>query len=314
MHYRVNLMGSRRPAPAVNRAADLLALLAAHPTESFSMSELGRRLGINGASVHAVLGVLEEAGYVVRHPRHRTYSLGAAAVVLGQAALRQHPAISEAVNEIEPLSAQLDLEVIVTALAGDSMLYVGSAGPPQPGGVRFNVGQRVPCRPPYGAVHMAWATPAEVQEWLQRAHAPLSPAQIEQQLRILAAVRKRGYAVGLDIGDAHVHVNQVAAELTDVPRRDDLRQTIIDLLDELAKQPYQLEEMDPDELYDISMVSAPVFDPQGRVAIAITLPGLPKRLSVARIGEIAEAVQRTALVITKRIHGDPPNPAALLPL
>ncbi|HEX7094266.1 MAG TPA: MarR family transcriptional regulator [Acidimicrobiales bacterium] len=301
------VMATRRPAPAVNRAVDLLALLATHPTESFSMSELSRRLGINGASVHAVLGVLEDAGYVMRHPRHRTYTLGAAAVVLGQAALQQHPAITEAVREIEPLSKQLDLEVIVTALAGDSMLYVGSAGPPQPNGVRFNIGQRVPCLPPYGTVHMAWATPAEIEEWLNRSPTPLSPEQVEHQLRVLAAIRRRGYAIGLDIGDAHIHVNEVAAELVDSPRREELRKTIVQILDELARTPYQLEELDPDATYDISMISAPVFDPQGRVAVAITLPGLPRALPASRITEIAESIVRTALVVTKRIHGVVPN-------
>jgi DNA-binding IclR family transcriptional regulator len=174
-------------------------------------------------------------------------------------------------------------------------------------GVRFNVGQRIPCLPPYGTVHMAWATPAEIEEWLHRAPNPLSGEQVEQQLRILAAIRQRGYAIGLDIGQAHIHVNEVAAELTDSPRRDDLRQTIVELLEQLAKKTYQLEELVPTEKYDISMVSAPVFDPQGRVAVAITLPGLPRTMTGERIAEIAEATMRTGLVITRRINGVVPN-------
>lgn len=271
------------------------------------MSELCRRVGINGASAHAVLGVLERAGYVSRHPRNRTYSLGIGAVVIGQAAVRQHPAVAEAAREIEGLSQLLDVEVLVTALAGGSMVYVATAGRPRPGSVGFRVGQRVQCVPPYGTVHMAWASPGEIEEWMQRTPTPLTAEQHQEQLDLLASVRRRGYAVGLDGGGAHAHLNKLAAELSESPHRDDLRAAIEEMFAALRNQAYQLREIDPDQHYDVGMVSAPVFDPQGRVAVAITLPGLPPHLTGREIAEYGDATVRTALAVTRQIEGTTPS-------
>ena len=61
-----------RPALAATRAISVLNFLAAHPADPFTLSDLADRLDINVASAHALLGVLTDAGYLVRHPRLRT--------------------------------------------------------------------------------------------------------------------------------------------------------------------------------------------------------------------------------------------------
>ena len=85
-----------RPAPAAWRAVQILELLTTHAVDSFSLSEIARRLSLNVASTHTVLAVLEEAGYVVRHPTRKTYGLGPSLVAAGDAALRRYPAIDAA--------------------------------------------------------------------------------------------------------------------------------------------------------------------------------------------------------------------------
>lgn len=306
-------MSEPRRAPAVDRAVEILNYLAAHSTEAFSMSELSRLLGINNASAHTVLKALTTAGYVERHPRNRTYRLGPGLVVVGQAALSQHRAITEATREIDALSTQLDLEVVVTALVGSDMVYVGSAGRPQVSAPQFRVGQRIPCVPPYGTVHLAWAPPDEVEDWLAKAPTPLTPEQRTKQLRVLDAVRARGYAVGLDLGTAHLDVNRMAENLADAPGREDIKQGIAALFERLSGTEYQLEALGADEVYDIAMISAPVFDAQGRVAVAITLAGLPRGLAAPAVLEFADAVSRTARAVTKRGLGVPPVPVQLAP-
>ena len=82
-----------RPALAATRSAAILNFLAANPSEGFTLSDLAERLGINVASMHALLGALTDAGYLARHPRLRTYTLGPSVVALGTAALETHPAI-----------------------------------------------------------------------------------------------------------------------------------------------------------------------------------------------------------------------------
>ena len=61
---------------------------------------------------------MEDEGYVIRHPRLRTYCLGASVVALGNAALQCHPAIACAHEEAQRLSAELELSVAVTADGG----------------------------------------------------------------------------------------------------------------------------------------------------------------------------------------------------
>jgi DNA-binding IclR family transcriptional regulator len=193
------------------------------------------------------------------------------------------------------------------------MVYVGSAGRPQLSAPQFRVGQRVPCVPPYGTVHMAWSSADEIDDWLKSAPTALTPEQRAKQLGILDAVRDRGYAVGLDLGSAHIDVNRMSESLTDAPGREDLKRDINALFERLGNAEYQLETLGSGEIYDVSMISAPVFDPQGRVAVAITLAGLPRHLEAAAVVEFAETVTRTARAVSKRVLGVPPVPIQLSP-
>ena len=117
-----------RPALAASRALDILNFMAAHPTEAFSLSELVEHLGVNFASCHAILTVLTKDGFLERHPKHRTYSLGPALVAIGHAALESQPAIDIARDEARDLAQQLDLEVLLTARTGGDLIALARAG------------------------------------------------------------------------------------------------------------------------------------------------------------------------------------------
>src|SRR6478735_12221347 len=107
-----------RPALAATRSAAILNFLAANPSEGFTLSEMAERLGINVASMHALLGALTDAGYLARHPRLRTYTLGPSVVALGTAALETNPAIDLARDAARDLARETGHEVAVTAVAG----------------------------------------------------------------------------------------------------------------------------------------------------------------------------------------------------
>src|SRR5205807_5671765 len=55
-----------RPAPGAERVVAVLNFLTAHPDESFTLSELARRLDLNKATCHALLMTLTDAGYLLR--------------------------------------------------------------------------------------------------------------------------------------------------------------------------------------------------------------------------------------------------------
>jgi DNA-binding IclR family transcriptional regulator len=178
-----------RPALSASRSVAVLNFLAANAPEQFTLSGISARLGINPASAHALLNTLEDAGYVTRHPRLRSYSLGASVVALGNAALQCHPAIACANEEALRLSAELELSVAVTTYAGGDILFLGRMGEHRPRDIDAYAGQRIPLSPPLGAVFVAWRDP---DEWLAKASDRAAMASV------LDEVRARGWAASFE--------------------------------------------------------------------------------------------------------------------
>jgi DNA-binding IclR family transcriptional regulator len=178
-----------RPALSASRSIAVLNFLAAHAPEQYTLSDLSSALNINLASTHALLNAMEDAGYVFRHPRLRTYGLGTAVVALGSAALQCHPAVACANEEAQRLSTELELSVAVTAAAGDDIVFLGRMGEHRPRDIAAYAGQRIPLTPPVGAVFVAWGDPAE---WLAKAD---DSAALES---VLDEVRGRGWAASFE--------------------------------------------------------------------------------------------------------------------
>jgi DNA-binding IclR family transcriptional regulator len=256
------------PALAATRALAVLDYLAAHPTDEFTLSDLAAALDVNVSSMHAVLGVLTEEGYVVRAPRLRTYSLGPSVVALGSGALERHPTIDHARDEARRLSDELDLGVAITALAGDDIVFLARVGEHRAREVAVHVGQRIPLVPPLGAVFVAWL---DDEPWLARAH---DRAQMQA---LLDGVRTLGWAVSLATG------------------------SIDDLMTELTGATF-----DTQRTYDVVMIAAPVFGPRGDALVAMTLLGLEPRLTAAQIAEYGVRVRDAGLVATRRSGGRVP--------
>src|SRR6266545_3065441 len=168
-----------RPALAADRAIQVIDLLTLHPTERFNLTEITQRTGVNPASAHALMAVLLRAGYVQRHPTHKTYALGPALVAASAAALEQLPGIRAAQAEIGELSRELELEAVVTVATEDEIIVVG----------------RALHASPFGSVFLAWSASAEIERWLARSEPALDARETEDQHRALELVRTRGYSL-----------------------------------------------------------------------------------------------------------------------
>jgi DNA-binding IclR family transcriptional regulator len=294
-----------RPALAASRAIEIVNFLAAHPTEAFTLSDIVERLGINVASSHAILAVLTENGYLTRHPRHRTYTLGPALVAAGTAALEQHPAIDIAREECRRLSQRLELEIAITAPAADEIVFVARTGRHHPRGTPTHVGQRMPMRPPIGSVFLAWSGEAEIQTWLERATGSTTDDERAAYRRILAAVRRRGFAVALEV-DVRRDLGRALEALADQPQRADARGAVDHLIADLAHEGYQLETIDPDATYDVSSINAPVFGPASQVVLSLNVVGFKAGLSGREVLALGDAALGAGLVVSKRTRGKVP--------
>jgi DNA-binding IclR family transcriptional regulator len=297
-----------RPALAASRAVDILNFMAARPSESFSLSELVEHLDVNFASCHAILSVLTQEGFLERHPKHRTYSLGTALVAIGHAALESHPAIDIARDEARDLAQQLDLEVLLTARTGGDLIALARAGRYVAPNAALPVGQRMPMIPPLGAPFMAWASDAEVRKWLGDAPVAGDP---KSYLDLLAIVRERGYAVTLR-SPVQSELGETIAHLSDSPHATGLRHRVTSLIGELGVDVYHLTALHPAQAYDVSILSAPIFNVHGHAAFTLSLLGFRDRLTAQEIQEHAERLVACCLVTTRKSKGRVPQAAGTL--
>jgi DNA-binding IclR family transcriptional regulator len=286
-----------RPALAASRSVAILNFLAANPGEGFTLSQLAERLGINLASIHALLGVLVDAGYVVRHPRLRGYTLGPAVVALGSAALETHPAVDIARDAARTVARETGLEVSVTTVAGDQIVFLTRAGDPSPHGLQVHVGQRIPFEPPLGSVFAAWG---DERSWLARA---ADPAALRP---VLEAVRQRGYSVALE-ADTRRKLGLALDDLASAPSDDVLQGRVGRIVTELGQREYHVHDLDPTRTYDVSMIAAPVFGSEGQVVLSMTLIGFDSPLSGATIATYGERLRDLGLVVTRRSRGRIPT-------
>lgn len=279
-----------RPAPSVDRTVALLNFLAAHPDEEWSLSELARRLNLNKATAHAMLSTLTDSGYVLRHPVDKTFTLGPAVIAVGNAAaVRQYEVVDFARGEMQALADELSARCIASAAIGEEIVFLAATGDPQPFGLHIQIGARIPLVPPLGTVFVAWTSPEEIDEWLRR----LGPNATESELRrfrdVVETVRERGYSLGLEV--------PAARGLLD--REGDRRHAF----EELGHNEYVLLELEHSASYRLSHVAAPVFGPDGRVALSLNLMGFRHELRAEQVPDLAARLIEATARVTKAIHG-----------
>lgn len=274
----------------------LLEFLAARPSESFSLSELARRLEVNKATTHAIASALAASGYLLRHPVDKTYSLGPALIAIGNAAgERQFEIVDHARPEMDRLSSDLGLDCVASAAMGDHIVLLARSGETEPLSLSVPVGQRLPLVPPLGTVFVAWESSSAIDEWLRRLGPRSGNTSLTRYRQAVAAVRRRGYSLGLEPGPGGVR-----------PIRA-LRDAAVEIVEEYPHDEYILLELEKAASYRLSHIAAPVFGADGRVALALTLMGFRQQLTADQVPRHAQRLIEVTLAVTKSIHGRIPE-------
>jgi DNA-binding IclR family transcriptional regulator len=293
----------RATSPSIERAFQMIDFLTAHPGRGFTLAELSRRLRISKSTAHVVLTTLADRGVLQRSPDSFEYRLGPALVPIGAVAERTFPALTLAKEEAERLATDWDGECIVVLAVGDELLVVGRAGIPGPLSVTYLEGQRHPLAPPLGTIVLAWTDEQAVDAWLDRLEHALADAERDRYRDALAAIRRRGYSVGLRVPGllALRELYENGNLYTPEGRREISR-----ALSALAHDEFLPvgDELPPDA--EIGFVGAPVFGPDGSMLFAITvLPG--DQHGGRDLPALARAVVRAAGRVTAAIDGRRPS-------
>jgi DNA-binding IclR family transcriptional regulator len=296
-----------RMALAASRAAQVIDYLSVHPGQPLSLTEISRALGINAASTLSVLAALADSGYVIRHPAHKTYTLGAALVAVGHAALMQHPTLDAARQELSLLADEIKAQCTASVLMGDLLVAVVAEGRARSTGTWSRIGTRVPFSAPFGAPFAAFGDDSLRTRWLGEGGDAALEGERRQRLEdALTEVRERGYAVWRD-SETREQLGQKLRLLDDEPSNTRLRLDVVALLRELSDG-FVAVNLDSTNLFNIANVTAPVFSSSGEVIMILTGIGFAAPLNGAGVANVGARLRASAQVIATRTFGSSAQP------
>jgi DNA-binding IclR family transcriptional regulator len=291
-----------RPALSASRSVDVIDFLAAFPGRSFTLSEIARAAKINVASCHAVLSALVERGYLTRRADQRTYVLGPALVAVGEAALASQPLVGRAKAAAQDLFDAFGAPVLLSAVVDQEILGIVSipdAAGRSPG---LRVGERMPLVAPVGAPFLAWSSEAAIEAWLDRAASPRNERLADEWRGMLAVTRRRGFQVTLRAQGPHIA--ELMAEMASGRRLSNYKDEAIGAINALEGLA-QPETLVPDELYDIVLIAAPIFDQDGEAAFNLCLGGFADKVSGRAIIGYADRLMRACLQVMRADRTQP---------
>ncbi|MBO0680914.1 helix-turn-helix domain-containing protein [Mycolicibacterium sp. S2-37] len=298
---------SGRSSPPTDRVVAILDFLAGRPEERFGVSELARRVGLTKPTCLGIVTSLSEAGYLVRDPVDKSYRLGPSLITLGhraQESLRVSPAARQ---ELHRLSARFGVTVALSGVIDDRITLLDLVAPT---GVRtgVEVGQSYPFAPPVGLMFVLWDDEA-TRSWL--AKEPTLPLRTDDDRlnRVIAACRADGYLVErLTTGGRRLYALMAGMSAT-LP--DELRALLGELVSDIGERVH-LRDEDGSEgrrrtaRFDISVISAPVFDHYRRQVMVASMH-IGAALTDAEIVGRARALVSTADAVTAQLGGLKPG-------
>ncbi len=128
--------------PAVRRANDVLALIAAEPAR-LRLIDLSRRLDVHKSSMFALLYTLESLRWVEKN-KDDTYSLGSAAAVIGSAYSRQFDYIGAFHREARIAASEVGATFQLAKLDGREVVYLAMEEAMTPVRLASSPGARLP--------------------------------------------------------------------------------------------------------------------------------------------------------------------------
>lgn len=265
-------------SPSVTRVVAILNFLADHPERSFNLTELVRALKISRATCHSVLLGLVEAGYVYR-TADKTYSLGNALARIAAVASSSGSRLQAASSEMRKLSDDLDVICALIVREGNHAVVRDRAISRSHIGWNIPVlGSRMALDLPLGGAFYAWGNKHDIDRWFNSADKPLEESTKAELLQRLEIAHKRGYSFNLRL----------------VPIEDEHHARA--LVYEVEKSEYLIGEIEPDKIYPLASIEAPVLEQDGEVSFMIALMGFTRGVngtSVEKIGaKLREACKR----------------------
>ncbi len=192
--------------------------------------------------------------------------------------------------QVEDLSAEFAVNCSIVAKIRWDAVQVLAANR-SPVAEPFPLGHRQPLIPPFGAVFMASAPPAEVDEWLRRAPVD-GAAQRGLNHAHLDKVRERGHSLLMAAPETLQRHQEAldAFEASDrLPRQERVVRAVTSELADLF-----CPDLQPGQRYDLANIVVPVPTEEGQSPMALRMTGLPTSASMAEIESWIDRLKQVA--------------------
>ena len=295
-----------RPALSGSRTIEIMNFLTAHVGQAFTLTELAGALDINLASAHAVLAAMTGAGYLNRHPVHKTYELGPLLIPIGRAAQAGNRVVDVARVEAKAFADECGFEGLVVGATSEELVILERVGRPLPSRFVTTVGQRIRIVPPLAASFVAFADRAAIEDWLDRSPERGSRPLLED---ILCETRRRGFSIGLDVTDRK-QLRRALSELQDAPGSKQARSTLDRTVAGLARAETVLAKLEPRRKYRVAHLASPVFDEHAAVSVVIYVLGFTEALRGSEVAALGSQLRAVTQSVTRAVNGTWPRHTA----
>jgi DNA-binding IclR family transcriptional regulator len=264
-----------RASPSVLRIVAVLDFFAEHPGQAFTLTDLVRSLKLSRATCHGVLTALVESGYLYR-TSDKSYVLGPALLRLGEVAGSHFSPLKVAQPEMRLLADEFDAVCVAAFRERHEVVVRERAVAVSHLGYSSPRGTRLPLLPQFAAPFFAASTPTELKAWLDGFNPPCSKAQADSLSQGINFVREHGYLFSV-MRRGTTSLDPESLQWLSERRFSD---TPIEAKFDLV----------PDQTYELTFITAPVFDARRKVAFALALQGFQKAFTGAEVERIGTRV------------------------
>lgn len=287
-----------RPALAASRSLEVIELFTSFPERTFTFSEVIKATKINTASCHAILNVLTDKGYLQRSDLNKRYQLGPSLIAAGRVAQQTLPIVTRAEHAAHLLFDDLGLPVLLTTMVGQEIVAILSLQDSAGHDAGMRGGERLPVIPPLGVPFLAWGPAEDVENWLNRRTPPLSRKSREHLRRDLELTHQHGYHVHMrlpSLGGTGTLISKMAKSTSINDYKEKLNNTVYSFEDLL----HQRDRFDPAEMYSPQLISAPIFDQNGKAILNLSIGGFQQAITGETLIDYAERLTRACLDVMR---------------
>lgn len=283
-------MRDMRQSAAVDRVVAILGFLAERPTESFSISELSRRLEISKATCHAMVGSLITTGWAMRNPNDMLVRVGPALIAAGARTAGRSKQLADLVRpDMERLARTYTCQGLASVDIGSEIVVIDTYELANGAGMPVYVGQRMPLRPPHGFVYLAWGNNRlDGREEFDK----------PEYAEVMSVIRQRGFSVALEF-DLSPNVKRALREVNPGAVDVEIDSVLVELLSSIRMVDHYALTIEDDHEYNVSNISVPALDHDRNVVLMLSLTGFLSNLKGSQIISVANDL----IIVASRLTG-----------